>query len=257
MFSSIGPPVCRPHPKLPFSSTSSRDHPQRRFSPSLLLVRLSSPSWVGVPVGGRSNTHGRDPQRRRPHRHAILTSYFLSSGGSFPPSTNRVNMSYPQVTGYGFLLDRGCLRKTIKGSVVFELGPDPSSPFLFPPQTLQTPCPSQQSVYTSPIPEPHLYYDRDPVPTKHTHQNTLPTRPHCTINTFPRPRLTVGNQPLFSSPPSTHHHRHQPSQWLPTPQRSTTPALCPCPFPAARDSIQVTIKQRAPTLSHHQRSTPR
>lgn len=129
----------RANPKRSFSSTSSRDHPQRRFSPPFLLVRPSFPSWVGVPVEASSNTRGRDPQPRRPRRHAILTSYFLSSGGSFPPSTNRVNMSYPLVTGYTILVDRGCPRKTIKRSVVFDLKAGPSSSLLLFSQTLQTP----------------------------------------------------------------------------------------------------------------------
>lgn len=175
----------RANPKRSFSSTSSRDHPQRRFSPPFLLVRPSFPSWVGVPVEASSNTRGRDPQPRRPRRHAILTSYFLSSGGSFPPSTNRVNMSYPLVTGYTILVDRGCPRKTIKRSVVFDLKAGPSSSLLF---FFSDTSNTIGKVFTL-LPFQNLISTEESLPPLSITTSTHCPQGYCTITTFPSSTL--------------------------------------------------------------------
>lgn len=54
---------------------------------------------------------------------------FVSSGGPLPPSTNRVNMSYPLITGRWPLLDRGGHGKKYKKVSLVQVGMSFSSSF--------------------------------------------------------------------------------------------------------------------------------
>lgn len=204
----------------------------------------------------------RDTGHLRLLRHAILTS--SGAGAPFLLPTNKVNMSYP--SGHGTLISprQGSLSKNYKKVSFVQVGTIFSFFFFLPslqpsPSALQLPASPVSTSPASSQPQPAL-----------THPHQAPSHIFCPrglpLPTCPR-AISVSElshtptshgpsrlQPTKQKPSPT--YLHKPPPCLPTRPPTSTPALCPCPFPTRAASIRPTTTRRAPIPSRHLRWKP-